>query len=99
MELHSDEVAKPELFPQIYSSYKILRNNPLQRKHLLNSCKTYMLQFSEKHHTTTAFHSFRSNPDSVLEKLKVLLNAMIHSFPNRKIQQFSVETFIPSLNK
>lgn len=99
MELHSDEVAKPELFPQIYSSYKILRNNPLRRKHLLNSCKTYMLQFSEKHHTTTAFHSFRSNPDSVLEKLKVLLNVMIHSFPNRKIQQFSVETFIPSLNK
>lgn len=60
---------------------------------------TYMLQFSEKHYAKNAFHSFRSNPDSVLQKLKVLLNTMIHSFSNRKIQQFSDETFIPSLNK
>lgn len=99
MELHSAELPKTEVFPQLYSSCEILHNNPLRSKHLLNLCKTCMLQFSEKHHITNAFHSFRSNPDSVLQKLKVLLNAMIHSFPNRKIQQFSVETFIPSLNK
>jgi len=77
-ELHSDEMPKPGEFPQLYSSYKILHNNPLHWKHLLNLCKTYTLQFPEKYHATNAFHSFRSNPDSVLQKLKVLLNAMIH---------------------
>lgn len=34
MELHSHEMPKAQAFPQLYSSYKILCNNPLQRKHL-----------------------------------------------------------------
>lgn len=34
LKLQSDEMPKPEIFSQIYSSYKILHNNPLWRKHL-----------------------------------------------------------------